>query len=236
MKSWLTAALVALVAGLASSPLGASPGGYDAVIDPSDFVRRIDNRYLPLKPGTTFLYEGKAEDGGAERVRVTVTRQTKRIFGVTCVVVLDTSTVNGKPRERTFDWYAQDQRGNVWYMGEDSRDFKDGRWVHSDGSWQAGVDGARPGIVMPAHPRPGRAYRQEYYAGHAEDMAKALGTAKSVSVAYGTFRTVLMTLEWSPLEPGVAERKYYAPGIGEIKVVVVKGGSGGAELVQVGHS
>jgi len=156
-------------------------GGYDPVIRPSDFVRTIDNRYLPFKPGTTLRYEGNTA-GGVERVEIVVLRTTRRILDVNCLVVRDTVTVAGKPEELTFDWYAQDRRGNVWYFGEDSRDFRNGKWVVSDGSWQAGVDGAKPGIVMLARPRAGRSYRQEYYPGHAEDMARVVGSVKREQV------------------------------------------------------
>ena len=207
-------------------------GGYDPAIRPSDVVRTIDNRYLPFKPGTTLRYEGNTA-GGVERVEIVVLRTTRRILDVNCLVVRDTVTVAGKPEELTFDWYAQDRRGNVWYFGEDSRDFRNGKWVVSNGSWQAGVDGAKPGIVMLARPRAGRSYRQEYYPGHAEDMARVVGSVKSVSVPYGTFKDVLVTREWTPLEPGIAENKYYAPGLGEIRTVTVKGGSGQANLVAV---
>jgi hypothetical protein len=230
--------LVGLAACLAvavgSGAAAALPAGGNAVrvVDPRDFVRVIDNEYLPLRPGTAFVYTGTAE-GEHERNVVSVTRRTKEILGVTCVVVLDTVTVDGRPAERTFDWYAQDRRGNVWYFGEDSRDFEDGRWVRSDGSWEAGVDGAEPGIVMKAHPRPGDTYRQEHYAGHAEDRARVVGTIASLSVPYATFERVLVTKEWTPLEPGVVEKKYYARGVGFVKSVMVEGGSEHVELVAV---
>jgi len=238
-RALVVLSVLGIAAGLAAAaPTArpAGPAGYDPVIDPADFVRRIDNRYLPFKPGTTLVYEGKGDEGEAERTTVTVTRRTKTVLGVRCVVVLDVVTVSGKPLERTFDWYAQDKRGNVWYMGEDSRDFENGKWEKSDGSWQAGVDGAKPGIVMHADPRPGPAYRQEYYPGYAEDMARVLGKVKFLSVPAGTFKNVLVTREWNPLEPGVLENKYYAPGIGEIKSRTVKGGTGGAALVKISRS
>jgi hypothetical protein len=197
-----------------------------------DFVRRIENKYFPLVPGTRFLYRGK-QDGEPREVSVLVTRKTKVILGIRAVVVLDQVLVGGKPEEKTFDWYAQDKRGNVWYLGENSSDFVKGKWVRSDGSWQAGVDGAKGGIVMEAKPSVGDVYRQEYYAGHAEDMASILKTNASVSVLYGNFDKALVTKEWTPLERGVVEQKYYARGVGNVRTVMVKGGSEEERLVSV---
>ncbi|MEN3312226.1 MAG: hypothetical protein V7645_1555 [Actinomycetota bacterium] len=199
---------------------------------PGDFVKRIDNRYFPLRPGTTFIYRG-TEQGKARRVSVFVTHKTKAILGIRATVVLDQVLVGGKPEEKTFDWYAQDKHGNVWYLGEESSDFVDGKWVRSDGSWEAGVNGAKAGIVMKANPRVGAAYRQEYYAGHAEDMAKVLSRNKSVTVTYGRFEHTLQTSEWTPLERGVLEYKYYVKGIGNVLTVMVKGGSEEEHLVSI---
>jgi hypothetical protein len=196
------------------------------------FARRIDNKYFPLTPGTQFLYRGK-QDGEPREVTVLVTHKTKTILGIRAVVVLDQVLVGGKPEEKTFDWYAQDKRGNVWYLGEDSSDFVKGKWVRSGGSWQAGVRGARPGIVMEAKPSVGDVYRQEYYKGHAEDMAGILRLNGSVSVPFGAFRKALVTKEWTPLEPGVVEQKYYLRGIGNLRTVMVKGGSEEEWLVSV---
>jgi hypothetical protein len=199
---------------------------------PGGFAARIDNRYFPLVPGTTFTYKG--QQGGKPRaVTVLVTRRTKIIAGIRATVVLDQVLVGGKPEEKTFDWYAQDKRGNVWYLGEDSSDFVNGKWVRSDGSWKTGVDGAKPGIVMKAAPRVGGAYRQEYYAGHAEDMAKILSTDEPVAVPYGSFGHALVTSEWTPLERGVVERKYYVKGVGNVRTVMVKGGSEEERLVSI---
>jgi hypothetical protein len=199
-----------------------------------DFVRAIDNPYLPLTPGTVFVYRG-TKDGVAAENTVEVTRRTRTILGVQAVVVIDKASVAGQPEERTTDWYAQDKSGNVWYLGEDSFDLIDGRWVRSDGSWEAGVDGARAGIVMEAHPQVNDTYRQEYYAGHAEDMARVLSLSESVVVPYGSFDSVLETKDWTPLEPNVAEHKYFARSVGQIKSVMVKGGSEEMELVSVGR-
>jgi hypothetical protein len=198
----------------------------------SAFVRTVDNPYFPLRPGTTLRYDGTA-DGERATDMVTVTRQTKTILGIKAVVVLDVATVSGKASEKTYDWYAQDKRGNVWYLGEDSFDRKNGKWVLNDGSWQAAVNGAKAGIIMEGKPRPGDTYRQEFYKGHAEDLGRVLRTGVSVSTPYRSFRGALETRDWSPLEPGVVERKYYARGIGEVKSFLAKGGAERMALVSV---
>ena len=197
-----------------------------------DFVQTIDNPYFPLKPGTTFTYRG-TQDGEPRVVTVFVTHETKSIAGVSATVVLDQVLVAGKPEEKTFDWYAQDKYGNVWYLGEDSSDFVKGKWVRSDGSWETGVAAAKPGVVMKAHPSIGAPYRQEYFKGHAEDVARVLGREEHLTVPYGTFRHVLETSEWTPLEPGVIEHKYYVRGVGNIGTVMVKGGSETEQLVSI---
>jgi hypothetical protein len=199
---------------------------------PGDFVTRIDNKYFPLRPGTTFLYRG-TQDGKPRRVTVFVTHKTRNILGIRATVVLDQVLVGAKAAEKTFDWYAQDKHGNVWYLGEDSSDYVKGKWVRSDGSWEAGVNGAKPGIVMRAHPSVGGVYRQEFYAGHAEDMAKVLSTATSVSVSYGSSEHALEMSEWTPLERGVVEHKYYVRGVGNVRTIMVKGGSEEEHLVSI---
>jgi len=198
----------------------------------SAFVSTVDNPYFPLRPGTTLRYEGTA-DGERATDTVTVTRQAKTILGIKAVVVLDVATLSGKASEKTYDWYAQDRRGNVWYLGEDSFDRKNGKWVLNDGSWQAGVKGAKAGIIMEGKPRIGDTYRQEFYKGHAEDLGRVLRTGVSVSTPYKSFRGALETRDWSPLEPGVVERKYYARGIGEVKSFLAKGGAERMALVFV---
>jgi hypothetical protein len=198
----------------------------------SAFVRTVDNPYFPLRPGTRLHYEGTS-DGERATDTVTVTRRTKTILGIKAVVVLDVATAGGKPSEKTYDWYAQDKRGNVWYLGEDSFDRKNGKWVRNDGSWQAGVDGAKAGIIMEGQPRVGDTYRQEYYKGHAEDVGRVLRTDVGVSTPYSSFRHALQTRDWSPLEPGVVEQKYYARGIGEVKSFLTKGGAERMALVSL---
>ncbi len=206
--------------------------GYNPVINPDDFVEVIDNPYFPLTPGTTFVYEGEDED---ETIRdeVFVTNETRTVMGVNTIVVRDRVFEDGELVEETFDWYAQDKNGNVWYFGEDSRDYEDGEVVSTAGSWEAGVDGAQPGIIMKGSPQVGDTYRQEYYAGEAEDMAEVLSLNESVTIAYGSFENCLKTKEWTPLEPGIEENKYYAAGTGPIMEIAVKGGSERLELVEI---
>lgn len=201
-------------------------------IDKENFVKNIDNPYFPLKPGTTLVYEGKTENG-AERNEMSITNQTKVILGVNTTVVNDKIWANGKLIEETLDWYAQDKEGNVWYFGEDSKEFEDGKVVSANGSWEAGVDGAKPGIVMKANPHVEDSYRQEYYAGQAEDMAEVVSLNESVSVTSGSFKNCPKTREWTSLEPNVEENKYYAPGVGTVLIMSIKGEPESMELVNV---
>jgi hypothetical protein len=234
--AFLAASAVIVIGAMAAVHSSDSSGKAAPPVEPmppaSDFVGTIDNPYFPLRPGTTFRYEG-TKDGEPAADKVEVTQETKTILGVRAVVVLDLASAGGKAEEKTFDWYAQDSRGNVWYLGEDSFDLVNGKWVRNDGSWEAGVDGAKAGIVMEANPEAGDTYRQEYYAGHAEDVARVLRTDESVTVPYGSFTHVLETRDWSLLEPNVIEHKYFARGVGEVKSVMVKGGAEEMALVSV---
>jgi hypothetical protein len=205
---------------------------YDPRIDPAEFVHRIDNPYYPLVPGTTRLYLGKS-DGEQESETFVVTDKTKTIMGIETTVVRDRVFVAGELVEDTFDWFAQDRYGNVWYFGESSHDIENGKVVSTAGSWEAGVDGAVPGIVMLAEPEIGDTYRQEFYAGEAEDVAKVVGLDETLDVPFGTFDTVLVTEDRNPLEPRFLEKKYYAPGIGVIYEELVEGGKGFLELAHV---
>jgi hypothetical protein len=207
---------------------------YAPHIDPAEFTTKIDNEYFPLKPGTTFVYEGKFH-GTSERDVMAVTRDTRRVMGVECVVASDRVTEDGKLIEQTYDWYAQDKEGNVWYFGEHVTEYKNGKVSGHEGSWESGVDGAKPGIAMKADPKVGETYRQEYYKGVAEDRAKVLSLNKSATVPYGSFDHVLMTEEWTPLEPNIVERQYYVAGVGDIIESTVEGPPERIELVDVKH-
>src|SRR5262249_45484880 len=179
-------------------------------------------------------YRG-VKEGSTQSDEMVVTDRVKYVLGVRCTVVRDTVSERGRPVERTFDWYAQDRQGNVWYMGEDSLEMRNGRFVRASDSWQAGVNHAKPGVIMSAHPRPGEVYRQEYYPpGGALDQAHVVATTEWVRVPSGSYAHVLVTDEWSPVEPQI-ERKYYAPGVGEIKEQVTAGGHEQFQLAKVNH-
>jgi hypothetical protein len=203
---------------------------------PGRFVARVDNPWFPLRPGTQLVYRG-SKDGEPTRDVVTVTRRTIRVGGVACTVVDDRLFVRGRLAERTSDWYAQDHGGAVWYFGEATAELDAaGRVVSREGSWRAGVDGARPGVVMPARPRAGQSFRQELYPGHAEDHFRVLSVSARVSVPYVASSRALLTEEWTPLEPGVRDRKAYVRGVGLVREQTVAGGSERAELVSVRRS
>jgi len=205
---------------------------YAPTIAPAAFTDAITNRYLPLTPGTTYTYEA-TEDGVAQENVVTITHDTKTITGVRCVVVHDVVTEAGEVIEDTLDWYAQDGDGNVWYFGEDTKTYEHGKLTGTKGSWEAGVDGAQPGIVMEASPRVGDSYRQEYLAGEAEDMARVVNLNGSKQVTSGSYQSVLVTEESTALEPSQLDEKQYAPGVGFIYSKLTKGGSEEVQLVKV---
>ena len=198
---------------------------------PGDFVRRIDNPWFPLVPGTSFVYRG-VKDGKVSRDVYTVTRATKTIQGVRCTAVRDRLYLAGRLEERTTDLYAQDRHGNVWYFGEATAELdRAGRVTSTEGTWQAGRDGAQAGIYMTARPMVGQSRRQEYYKGQAEDHFSVLSLRAPVSVPYLRSSRALLTKEWTPLEPGTLDHKYYVRGIGEVKEVAVKGPTERLELV-----
>jgi hypothetical protein len=197
------------------------------------FSARVDNPWFPLQRGTVYVYRG-VKDGNASRDVVTVTHRVKTIEGAPCVVVRDRLYLDGKLEERTTDWYSQDRRGNVWYFGESTAELDaHGRVTTTEGSWEAGRDGARAGIYMPAHPVPGRFGRQELYKGQAEDHFEVLTRLASVNVPYTSSHHALLTKEWTPLEPGVVDHKYYVRGIGTVLEQTVLGGDERNELVSV---
>ncbi len=224
--------LFAFVSVAAARPNVTTPPLDTPTFDPKNFVRLIDNKYFPLKPGTTFIYGGENE-GAPTRTEVIVTQKTKKILGVTTTVVRQINHEDGVLIEDTLDWFAQDKSGNVWYFGEDTKAFDEDGNVSTEGSWEAGVDGAQPGIIMLADSRKGDRYSQESYPGVAEGMAQVLGYKASLCVSYGCFKNVLQIKEWSPLDPGIVEHKYYAKGVGFIFATVVKGGEEEVELVRV---
>ena len=225
------AALVALAFSLCALPAMAAQPPYQPVINPADFVSRIDNPYFPLGPGTVFRYVANSK-AGQEVDDMVVTSDTKVILGVMTTVVLDSVYTNGDLTELTADWYAQDKAGNVWYFGEDSKELDHGQVVSTEGSWEAGVAGAEPGIVMEANPKVGDTYQQEFQAGVAEDMAKVTGLDVPITVPYGSF-SCLETLEWTHLTPNDRARKYYARGVGNVLELAPKGGQVRTELVSV---
>jgi hypothetical protein len=237
MRKRTTVILLGLAAGLSgcgSSSSSQTPAGastqitiktattsgatYHPKIVPTEFTTHVTNRFWPLKPGMSWTYDG-TKDHVPEHVVITVARETKTILGVTCLVVHDRVTLNGSLEENTTDWYAQDRSGSIWYFGEDSKDYKNGVVVSTQGTWEAGVDGAQPGVVIMGRPRPGPTYRQEYRPGVAEDKARVLTTSAVEHVAAGTFRHVVETYDTDPLNPQKVERKFWAPGVGAVHVV-----------------
>jgi hypothetical protein len=245
---FIAAALSGLLASAGCASVDTSAGGvpdpprnpapltdgapYEPEVDPSLFVHVIDNPYLPLIPGTSLFYEG-ISDGERETEVFEVTHRTKTVLGVRATVVRDRVFVGGDLVEDTLDWFAQDRFGNVWYFGESSHDIENGKVVSTEGSWQAGIDGAQPGIVMLAEPRVGDAYRQEFYAGEAEDQATVVSVEEEVEVPAGSFDGVLVTEDRNPLEPRFLESKYYAPGVGVVLEELVRGGRGRLQMVKI---
>jgi hypothetical protein len=227
MRLVLVAALVVVAAGCGGNDAGELPQGSDPVeIDPSRFSAAIDHPYWPMPPGTVWVYRE-----GDQRIEVTVTERTRTVMGVETRVVHDLVTEDGVPVEDTFDWYAQDDDGNLWYFGEDTTEFEDGEPAGHAGAWEAGVDGALPGILLPAEPEVGMTYRQEYDAGEAEDRAEVLSLDEDVNVPFGDFSGALETEDTTPLEPDVVEHKYYARDVGPVLAMTVGGEGEREELV-----
>jgi len=225
----LTVAYVCIACGSDNS----SRAVQTAAAKPRLFVQRVDNRWFPLKPGTVLVYRG-VKDGEPARDIVRVTGMTKLVDGVRCTVVDDRLYLGGRLAERTADWFAQDRRGNVWYFGESTAELDESGDVKStEGSWQAGANGARAGIVMPAHPRTGQSFRQEYYKDHAEDHFRVLSLSATVRVPYLASKHALLTKEWTPLEPNVIDHKLYVRGIGLVEEKTIKGGHEHLSLVAV---
>ena len=199
---------------------------------PADFVRHVDNRFLPLEPGTRWVYRGFGSEAGEHDV-VTVLARTRRVAGIRATVVHDVVRVKGRIVEDTHDWFGQDDRGNVWYLGEATRAYLDDGSVSTEGSWEAGIDGAEAGIAMWASPHLGRAYRQEYDAGNAEDVGVVVRTGVTVAASGTTYDGGRLTMDTTPLEPADTELKFYAPGVGTVLSVDVSPDQGRSELVRM---
>jgi hypothetical protein len=226
--------LAVALAGCGGDGTAALPTGSDTIsLDPTDFTLDIDNPWWPMQPGARWVYRETDAEGNEQRVTVTVTDETRRVLGIEARVVHDRVTKNGALVEDTYDWYAQDADGNVWYLGEDTKEYEDGEVVSTSGSWEAGVDGAQPGILVPAEPEVGMTYRQEYYAGEAEDAATVLSLDERVETPAGAYDGVLMTKDYTPLDPRILEYKLYARGVGPVVVLGVSGGIGREELLEV---
>jgi hypothetical protein len=207
-----------------------------AKLDPADFTTEIDNPYFPLSVGSQWVVRVTDPKGLEQRQVITVTDQTRRIAdGVEARVVRDIVSEDGKPVEVTADWYAQDSAGNVWYFGEDTAEYENGKLKTRSGSFEAGVDGADAGIAMPAQPEVGQTYRQEYYAGQAEDRTAVLSLDEQAEAPFGHFNDVVLTKDYTPLEPDVLEYKLYAKGVGQVLAVTVSGGSEREELISYTH-
>jgi hypothetical protein len=218
-----------------ANPVASSPSSVPTptatAIDPANFVDTIDNQWFPLLPGSRYVYRG-VKNGETAIDVVTITGETKVIDGVKSLAVRDVLKLGGKLAEKTEDWYVQDRQGNVWYFGEDTAEYNDnGKVVSTEGSWQSGVDGARPGIFMPADPQTGQSFQQEFYPGQAEDHFVVLDMLGTGKVPYGSFKDALVTAEWTPLEPRVLTEKFYLKGIGQVKEIDVAGGDEHTELV-----
>jgi hypothetical protein len=212
------------------SPRNLPQGAEPVNLDPKDFTTRIDNPYWPMDPGKRWTYREVDEQGVELKVVVTVSDQTEKMAnGVTARVVRDTVTEDGELIEDTFDWYAQDKGGNIWYLGENTAEFDKGKLVTKEGSFEAGVDGALPGIIMPADPKDGMQYRQEYYKGKAEDNGEVLSTDEMAQSPFGHFDNALLTKDTISIEPNVLEYKLYAKGIGPVLTLGVSGGPGSRE-------
>jgi len=206
-----------------------NPGtDYDPEVRPQDLSTRLDNPLFPGEVGTRWIYEGKT-DKGTEHIEVEVLEETRMVWGVAATVIRDTVHLDGALIEDTWDWYAQDDAGNVWYLGEETHEYAHGKEVCACGSWESGVDGALPGIVMLAAPKLGRAYRQEYYAHQAEDLAELVALGIDVTVPAGTYHDCVKTRDLSAVERDVEEFKYACPGVG---VVLEEEGDERVELVE----
>jgi len=222
---WMLGVL-GVLAGCSAPPEAEVPGTYSIPVTASDFAAAIDNPYLPFRPGSKWVYEATLEDGSKERQVVEVLSETRLVNGVAATVIHDIVYVADELVEETFDWYAQDKDGNVWYVGEMVDNFENGVLVNHAGSWEWGVDGALPGVIMWADPASHieAEYYQEFYAGEAEDKGQVMSVSERVTVPFGSFENVVQTRDFSALAPDLQEHKFYAPGVGVIKEVDLETG------------
>jgi len=225
-------ALVGIILILISACTTTTNEVYDPQINPSDFITGVDNEYFTLIPGKTLIYERKTDDG-TERVEVITLDDTRIVMGIECMIVWDRVFLNDELVEDTMDWFAQDIDGNVWYFGEDSKEIRDGEVISNAGSWESGIDNAKPGIIMLANPEIGDQYRQEYLIGQAEDMGEVLAMDEKVEVPYGVFKDCLKTRDWTPLEKNTDEYKYYSPETGAVVLEVGVYSEERVELVDI---
>ncbi|MDX6413558.1 MAG: hypothetical protein QOH23_968 [Gaiellaceae bacterium] len=203
---------------------------------PSQFSARVDNPWFPLKPGTIYTYRG-VKDGVPSRDVLTVTHHTRTIAGVPCVVIEDRLYLRGQLEERTTEWYSQDNKGNVWYLGEDTAELdKNGHVKNTDGTWRTGRNGAKAGIFMFAEPKVGASAQQEYYKGQAEDHFQVLRLHASVKVPYLSSGQAMLTKEWTPLEPGTIDHKFYVRGVGNVLEQTARGGNERNALISLTRS
>ena len=221
-----------------ASPVTAQPllptGAEPVNLNPADFSADITNAYWPMKPGTRWVYRNVEEGNPPQDVVVVATTETKKLAnGITARVVRDTARAEGQLVEDTIDWYAQDKTGNVWYMGEQTAEYENGKVVSRAGSWEAGKDGAMPGIMLPALPQDGQKYRQEYMKGEAEDNGEVIATDALVQVKTGRYKSSVVTMDTSNLEKTAVEYKFYAPAVGPLLALDVSGGASREELVKI---
>lgn len=222
--TFLITASLLLLAGCKKEKIRIIDLSYKPAVSPANFTNstNVTNPYHPVTAGKKYIYEGQTPDG-LERIEEQRLATTKMILGITCIVVEFKAFLNGVLIEKAVDWYAQDNEGNLWYFGEAVDNYNsNGTLKDHAGSWEAGVDGAQPGTIMPANPQVGMAYREEYYFNHAEDRAEVIATGQTVVIPFGTYNNCIKTRNWTELEPDLNENKFYAPGIGLIKEVNVK--------------
>ena len=230
----LTAATAVTLVAASPTPSSATgpPSQYEPVLDPAHFVGVIDNPYYPLPVGQTLVYRG-VKDGQTQIDRVTVLSKTRVVEGITATVVRDVAKHGNRLLEKTFDWFAQDDQGTVWYLGENTKAYGRNGNIDTSGSWESDVNDAEPGGIMEPDPQVPDAYRQEYLAGEAEDTAWIVDRGGTVTVPYGTLHRALTSLEFARIEPGVIDQKIYAPGIGIVQEVSRDGEHETALLVRV---